>query len=317
MEDDKNSAPRGYDDNAHLKEMADGIISRRFSSVDEAARAVLCEDPGSNVDRLRRKFREQGWYERGLNDYVEAEIARRGEKIEELPHDYLFNSNGTPKTPLETRLLVMQRDIYRGLTPRGPLSFVLFGAMAFLLSARVTDVEIGDCALIVLTVIAIAGMFNWAKDAAQKQGTGLFARHLGALLAMFMFVAMVFRYSMPDSAYTTGSLAGSVTLAVAGLVMTSYLVLKADVACKREGRKHSLESEVLTVVLFLLSVLAMAQVPIGITRATTRDDTVKTATVRMEDALTDLLKANPSIDIESVRRAQVDALKATAKAPQW
>lgn len=75
---DSENRQRGYDDSALLKRMADGLVSREFGSVDEAAKAVLEEDSGSNVDRLRRKFREQGWYEKGLNDYVEAQIAARG-----------------------------------------------------------------------------------------------------------------------------------------------------------------------------------------------------------------------------------------------
>ncbi len=75
---DSENKQRGYDDSALLKRMADGLVSREFGSVDEAAKAVLEEDSGSNVDRLRRKFREQGWYEKGLNDHVEAQIAARG-----------------------------------------------------------------------------------------------------------------------------------------------------------------------------------------------------------------------------------------------
>lgn len=68
---------RGYDDNALLKEMASGIITRQFSSVDVAAKSVIGDRHPSNAERLRRKFREQGWYERGLAAYVNGEIARR------------------------------------------------------------------------------------------------------------------------------------------------------------------------------------------------------------------------------------------------
>jgi hypothetical protein len=75
---DSENKQRGYDDRALLKRMADGLVSREFGSVDEAAKSVLGEESSSNVDRLRRKFREQGWYERGLNDHVEAQIAARG-----------------------------------------------------------------------------------------------------------------------------------------------------------------------------------------------------------------------------------------------
>lgn len=69
---------RGYDDTPMLRDMAEGMFSRKYGSVDEAARAVTGEDGGSNVDRLRRKFRTDGWFEKGLNDYVEATIKERG-----------------------------------------------------------------------------------------------------------------------------------------------------------------------------------------------------------------------------------------------
>jgi hypothetical protein len=69
---------RGYDDSDLLQKMAEGLVTREFGSVDEAAKVVLGEESGSNVDRLRRKFREQGWYEVGLSQYVEAKITERG-----------------------------------------------------------------------------------------------------------------------------------------------------------------------------------------------------------------------------------------------
>jgi hypothetical protein len=69
---------RGYDDQALLERMAVGIMTRDFSSVDEAARQVLGEDAGANVDRLRRKFRSEAWFEKGLQMHVEEEIKKRG-----------------------------------------------------------------------------------------------------------------------------------------------------------------------------------------------------------------------------------------------
>jgi hypothetical protein len=69
---------RGYDDQALLEKMAAGIMSRDYSSVDEAARQVLGEDTGANVDRLRRKFRSEAWFEKGLQMHVEEEIRKRG-----------------------------------------------------------------------------------------------------------------------------------------------------------------------------------------------------------------------------------------------
>jgi hypothetical protein len=49
---------RGYDDTKSLLMMATGLADGTYSSVHHAARAVLSEPGGPNVDRLRRKFRE-------------------------------------------------------------------------------------------------------------------------------------------------------------------------------------------------------------------------------------------------------------------
>lgn len=49
---------RGYDDTKNLLMMATGLADGTYSSVHQAARAILDETGGPNVDRLRRKFRE-------------------------------------------------------------------------------------------------------------------------------------------------------------------------------------------------------------------------------------------------------------------
>lgn len=69
---------RGYDDQELLRKMATGMMEREYLSVDEAARQVLGEEGGANVDRLRRKFRSENWFEKGLAIHVENEIRRRG-----------------------------------------------------------------------------------------------------------------------------------------------------------------------------------------------------------------------------------------------
>lgn len=315
MEDDKTSS-RGYDDNAYLKEMADGIISRRFASVDEAARAVLCEEPGSNVDRLRRKFREQGWYERGLNDFVEAEIARRGSKIEEVPRQYLFNPNGTPKSPLETRFLLLCRDTYRGLTPRGHLSF-----LTVILTACMMNVHVGTMGsaelVMIMTILSLCGMANWAKDAAGITARGSFLRHLGCMVALFFSTIAVFKVYMPDVAYTTGSLPGSFTLAVAAIVVTGFIGKKAAFAMEQDGRKSSAEMGALILVLFVVQVFGCTQLAVGVTTATNRDQAVQTASTRMEKVLSDFKAKNPGVDIEPIRQAQEEILIKTAQPPQW
>jgi hypothetical protein len=61
---------RGYDDTKYLEAMGHGIMTGEYSSVEQAARAVLQEDGGSNVDRLRRKFRQDGWFVKSRDEYV-------------------------------------------------------------------------------------------------------------------------------------------------------------------------------------------------------------------------------------------------------
>lgn len=73
---------RGYDDTLHLEQMAKGIIEGRYSSVTEAAKKVLGEDAGSNVDRLRRKFRDDGSFQRGREGYVEKATMSNHEETE-------------------------------------------------------------------------------------------------------------------------------------------------------------------------------------------------------------------------------------------
>lgn len=55
-------ANKGYDDTKELKAMAAGIKNGIYTSVEQAAKAVLADPRQSNVDRLRRKFREQDWH---------------------------------------------------------------------------------------------------------------------------------------------------------------------------------------------------------------------------------------------------------------
>jgi hypothetical protein len=61
---------RGYDDTKYLEAMGHGIMTGEYSSVEQAARTVLQEDGGSNVDRLRRKFRQDGWFVKSRDEYV-------------------------------------------------------------------------------------------------------------------------------------------------------------------------------------------------------------------------------------------------------
>jgi hypothetical protein len=74
------SARRGYDDNDNLNKMAAGLTDGTFTSVHQAARLVLDEPGGPNVDRLRRKFREM----QRSNDFDTEEMV----EVEDDPSDW-------------------------------------------------------------------------------------------------------------------------------------------------------------------------------------------------------------------------------------
>lgn len=86
---------RGYDDTLLLREMAIGVVTRKYTSVDEAAKAMIGNAHRSNADRLRRKFREQGWYQRGLEEYVRNEAERLSSERAVKP----ITRFKTPKNP--------------------------------------------------------------------------------------------------------------------------------------------------------------------------------------------------------------------------
>jgi cytosine/uracil/thiamine/allantoin permease len=51
------NSQRGYDDSKNLTAMADGLANGKYASVHQAAKSVLEEQAGPNVDRRRRKYR--------------------------------------------------------------------------------------------------------------------------------------------------------------------------------------------------------------------------------------------------------------------
>ncbi len=65
---------RGYDDTKYLEAMGMGIMTGEYTSVEHAARTVLNEVSGSNVDRLRRKFRQDGWFIKGRDNFIRAQF---------------------------------------------------------------------------------------------------------------------------------------------------------------------------------------------------------------------------------------------------
>lgn len=112
---------KGYDDSETLKAMAAGLINRKFSSVDEAARSLIGESSGSNVDRLRRKYREQNWHQKGLDEYVEAEIVRRAVALE--------GDEGPKSNSLE------RHSVHRLMILKARWFIIAFGLIVLLLAA--------------------------------------------------------------------------------------------------------------------------------------------------------------------------------------
>lgn len=155
---DKTENSRGYDDTHYLTEMAAGIVTRRFSSVDEAAKKVLGNSSSSNADRLRRKFREQKWYERGLNDYVEAELGRRQTVVE---------SARTSDTPDTEVVMVSQFNIKRRLPLRKPqwLPLVATLALALIAPSLLMPVASLDASEDPIKVARRERAINYATDA--------------------------------------------------------------------------------------------------------------------------------------------------------
>jgi hypothetical protein len=109
-----NSSARGYDDTRELMEMAVGLFDGRFKSVDHAARSVLSDPKQSNVDRLRRKFRQQGWIDRGREEFLRQSV--EGDIGPDAPPETLANYmrviRGRLRHPVATVQAIFTKDIF-------------------------------------------------------------------------------------------------------------------------------------------------------------------------------------------------------------
>lgn len=109
-----NNSARGYDDTKELMEMAIGIFDGRFKSVEHAARSVLSDPKQSNVDRLRRKFRQQDWMNKGREEFLrrslEPDVAQDGR--EATFSDYVRVIVLKLRHPMTTVQAIFTRDIF-------------------------------------------------------------------------------------------------------------------------------------------------------------------------------------------------------------
>lgn len=249
-----NDTTRGYPDDKYLKEMAAGVISKRFGSIDEAAKAVLNEEAGSNVDRLRRKFREQDWFSKGLAEYVEAEIASRG-LIEEPKHIRFFRN-------LQNTLLIPSRlkraswmngvTVVKEARPTASTAFVAVAA-AMLVGLMASGAVAASTALMVALAGALfAGVF-WADRASELADSQQARRHLSAISLATITAVVGFGYSSPDAAFTLGSFAGSVAAALGLTALGVYLTSYVSVGARRAGRRKTFEVSALIIALTILS----------------------------------------------------------------
>lgn len=253
-----NEMQRGYDDTRYLTEMASGLVSRRYASVDEAAKAVLCEDAGSNVDRLRRKFREQGWYEKGLAAHVEAEIASRGLITEPGYHRAARHLIQTMRAPIESlRRMKSAAPPIAAIRPK--TSLMAFSLATTILFAAATSGLVGmSTALLIAVFCCVAILVAWA-DKTSETATSLTARiHLCGLGILTASLVALFGYFDAAPEFTMGSsqgaLAASIGLTIMGVYSTSFIGTRT----RQAGTRKTLEVGCLIAALSALSQLGTA-----------------------------------------------------------
>jgi hypothetical protein len=115
------SSARGYDDTKELMEMAVGIFDGRFKSVDHAARSVLPDPKQSNVDRLRRKFREQDWMDKGREEFLrqslEPDRAEASQPARHSDAEYLRAIRLRLRHPMDSVTAILTKDVFWNAFP--------------------------------------------------------------------------------------------------------------------------------------------------------------------------------------------------------
>jgi hypothetical protein len=253
-----NEMQRGYDDTGYLTEMAAGLVSRRYSSVDEAAKSVLCEEAGSNVDRLRRKFREQNWYEKGLAAHVEAEIASRGLISEPCYHRTARHLLGTVRAPLDSL-----RRVSSAAAPitaiRPKTSLMAFSLATTILFAAATSGLVGMSTALMIAVFCCVGILvAWADKTSETASARQACIHLCGLGILTAALVTLFGYADPSPEFTMGSEQGALGTCIGVTMMGAYSTSFIGSRARMAGTRKTLEVSSLIAALSILSQLGTA-----------------------------------------------------------
>jgi hypothetical protein len=245
---------RGYDDTTYLTEMAEGMVTRRFASVEDAAKTVLDETGGSNVDRLRRKFREQGWYERGLESYVQAEIARRREDA--TPE---LVSVSKPIENLESKPLGRWffekfggvRVLAGGFVAFVGVTLTVQSGLAQSGLAKASEVTMS---LAIYTFLGLCVLAGYAGHKARGWGITV---HLVVLFAMQHWAVRTLSTAFPDDFFSFRSAPGSLAFSMGMTVMGVYVFSAVEAWSKRAGKQKSPEFAALSLAIMLISLFGV------------------------------------------------------------
>jgi hypothetical protein len=249
---------RGYDDTTYLTEMAEGMVTRRFASVEDAAKTVLDETGGSNVDRLRRKFREQGWYERGLESYVQAEIARRQEGVISSPAPEPVSisepNESREQKPLERWFFEKFggfRVFIGGFAAFLGVSLTVQSGLAQFGLAKASDITMSLAMFMFLSLCVLAGYAGY-----KARGWGIIA-HLVVLCAMQHWVVRTLSAAFPDDFFSFRSAPASLAFSMGMTVMGVYVFSAVEAWSKRAGKQKAPEFAALSLAIMLLSMFGV------------------------------------------------------------
>lgn len=304
-EDEMNSQQenKGYDDRFRLREMAIGVVTRRFGSVDEAAKSVLGEEAGSNVDRLRRKFREQQWYERGLKEYVDAEIERR--------------SSGERDTSAPITWTRKSWDLVVGqFTPTAVMASAWVMTTAYLSVAVWRPVDLlplfyGSFALTYVMTSMLASRLG--KSA---KGWQLVYQPLSLALT-FLAMTLAFSHYVPHEGHILGSGHAALLAPLAGGLMSIYAT-EAVIRSTGKSQPARKGERRLGCALIILC-YAMSYIPLGYDLASLlmRMELGASAMHSIAEARRELEKKYPSADLRVLTLKQKEIIEDAIRIPSW
>jgi hypothetical protein len=250
---------RGYDDTGYLRDMAEGLVVRTWGSVDEAAKAVLGEEGGSNVDRLRRKFREQNWYERGLSAHVEAEIARRG--LSKTPGWLaaavkVRSACFAPFQTVSAAAGVARARFVSGPPNNSMVAFSLATTLAFVAAA--SGAVTMEHALTAVVGCSLVLLGAWADRTSMTAAARTACLHLAGLAGLTFAVVAAFAFVHPSTSFTLGSSEGAMAAAAGMTTMGLYATSFVGAKTRRSGTRSNIEVACLIAALAIVSQVGTA-----------------------------------------------------------